>query len=115
MIGLHKVSIAERPHRGMFQNPGPPVPDGTGWVQSWIDLPPPAWALITPASQSSLEQIAAGTVLSMATHIVRVPYRALLTTKSRFLVDGRQLNVLGIQDPEERHVELVLVCAEVVE
>lgn len=114
MIGLSKVSIAERPHRGQFQNPGPPVPDGTGWTQSWIDLPPPAWALITPASQAALEQIAAGTVLSMATHLVRVPYRHGLTTKSRFLVDGRQLNVIGIQDPQERHVELVLVCAEVV-
>jgi head-tail adaptor len=38
-----------------------------------------------------------------------------LTTKTRFLYDGRSLSVLGIFDYEERHVQLNLVCAEVVE
>jgi SPP1 family predicted phage head-tail adaptor len=109
------VSSGRRTHQGLFQKPGPPVPDGTGWVESWIDLPPAEFARITPASQASLEQITAGTVLSMATHIVTVPYRTGLTTKTRFLYDGRSLSVLGIFDYEERHVQLNLVCAEVVE
>ena len=109
------ISSGQRLHQGLFQRPGPPVPDGTGWVESWIDLPPPAFARITPASQASLEQITAGTVLSMATHIVTVPYRTGLTTKARFLYDGRSLSVLGIFDYEERHIQLHLVCAEVVE
>jgi SPP1 family predicted phage head-tail adaptor len=114
MIGPRKASIGESQLRGMFQNPGPPVPAGSGYVQSWTDLPPSAFARITPATQASLEQVAAGTVLSMATHIVVVPYRTGLTTKSRFLVDGRQLSVLSINDPDERHAELVLLCAEVI-
>ena len=109
------ISSGQRLHQGLFQRPGPPVPDGTGWVESWIDLPPAEFARITPASQASLEQITAGTVLSMATHIVTVPYRQGLTTKSRFLYDGRSLSVLGIFDVEERHVQLNLVCAEIVE
>jgi SPP1 family predicted phage head-tail adaptor len=46
---------------------------------------------------------------------VTVPYRTGLTTKTRFLYDGRSLSVLGIFDYEERHVQLNLVCAEVVE
>jgi SPP1 family predicted phage head-tail adaptor len=109
------ISSGQRLHQGLFQRPGPPVPDGTGWVESWIDLPPPAFARITPASQASLEQITAGTVLSMATHIVTIPFRTGLTTKARFVYDGRSLSVLGIFDYEERHVQLHLVCAEVVE
>jgi SPP1 family predicted phage head-tail adaptor len=108
------IASGQRLHQGLFQKPGPPVPDGTGWVESWIDLPPAEFARITPASQASLEQITAGTVLSMATHIVTVPYRTGLTTKTRFLYDGRNLSVLGIFDYEERHVQLNLVCAEVV-
>jgi SPP1 family predicted phage head-tail adaptor len=109
------ITSGRRLHQGLFQKPGPPVPDGTGWTESWIDLPPAEFARITPASQASLEQITAGTVLSMATHIVTVPYRQGLTTKTRFLYDGRSLSVLGIFDYEERHVQLNLVCAEVVE
>jgi SPP1 family predicted phage head-tail adaptor len=117
MIGPSKASVSHRPHRGMFQRPGPPVPDGTGWVQSWIDLPPSVEGKITPASQAALERIAgaANTVIAMATHIVTIPYRSNLTTEARFIVDGRQLSVLGIFDEEERHVELELVCAEIVQ
>jgi SPP1 family predicted phage head-tail adaptor len=114
MIGLERPSIAARISRGMFQNPGPNVPSGTGYVQSWTDLPPAAFAQITAATQAALEQLAAGTVLSQATHIVSVPYRTGLTTKSRFLIDGRTLNIVGIVDPGERHVLLNLLCAEVV-
>jgi SPP1 family predicted phage head-tail adaptor len=108
------ISSGQRLHQGLFQKPGPPVPDGTGWVESWIDLPPAEFARITPATQASLEKITAGTTLSMATHILTIPYRIDLTTKVRFVYDGRNLSVLGIFDYEERHVQLNLVCAEVV-
>jgi SPP1 family predicted phage head-tail adaptor len=114
MIGITKTAIALRKDRGQFQRPGPNVPDGTGWVQSWIDLPPPDFAHITPATQASLERISAGTVISEATHVVDIAYRSDLTTKCRFLIEGRSLSILGIFDKDERHVELQLVCAEVV-
>jgi SPP1 family predicted phage head-tail adaptor len=115
VIGPKKSTIgANANHRGMFQNPGPPIPSGTGWIQSWTDLPPAAFARITPATQASLEQIGAGTVIAQATHILTIPYRIGLTTKSRFVVDGRTINVLGIYDTDERHAELTLVGAEIV-
>jgi SPP1 family predicted phage head-tail adaptor len=114
MIGVSKVSIAARPHRGMFQRPGPPVPDGTGFVQSWIDLPPAVFARITPATQAMLERVGQGTVVSMATHLMEIPYRDDLSTQVRFTIDGRNLSVLGIYDPDERHVELMLLCAEII-
>lgn len=107
--------IGARQKRVTFQNPGPVVPDGYGgFTQSWTDLTPAADARISPATAHSLERVAAGTVISSATHIVTVPYRAGISTKTRILVDGRVLNVTSVQDPDERHVELVLVCEEVV-
>jgi SPP1 family predicted phage head-tail adaptor len=109
------LPISTRQKRITFQNPGAAVPDGDGgFTQSWTDLPPPAFANVSPATVASLEHAAAGTILSTATHIVTVPYRGGVSTKTRILVDGRVLNVTSVQDPDERHVDLVLVCAEVV-
>lgn len=98
----------------MFQNPGPPVPSGTGYVQSWIDLPPSVAMHVAPATAATLERVAAGTVLSQATLVITIDYRTGLTTKSRVVFDGRTANVLSINDPDNRHVELVLACAEVI-
>lgn len=109
------VPISQRQKRITFQNPGPAVPDGDGgFTESWTDLPPAADAKVAPASQSALERVAAGTILTTATHVVTVPYRAGVSTKTRILLDGRRLNITSVQDPDERHVELILVCEEVV-
>lgn len=107
--------ISARHKRVTFQNPGPPVPNGDGgYTQSWTDLPPAADARIAPATQSALERLTAGTVITNATHVVTVPYRAGISTQTRILVDGRVLNITSVQDPEERHVELLLVCQEAI-
>lgn len=110
------ASIHSRQKRVTFQNPGPATKDNDGgFTQSWTDLPPAASAHIAPATTETLERLAAGsTVLSSATHIVTVPYRAGISTQTRILVDGRTLNVKSIVDKDERHVELALVCEEVV-
>lgn len=99
----------------LLQNPGPPIPntDG-GFSLSWTDLPPAADVRIAPASTHSLEHVTAGTVIAMASHVVTLPYRRDVTTRTRGVVDGRILNVLSVLDPEERHIDLILVCAEIV-
>ena len=98
------------------QKPGPAVPDGDGGsTSSWIDLAPATWhCSIEPASARDLERVAAGTVLSTASYIVKGRYRSDITTQARLLHHGRQFSVTGVSDPEERHVQLVLVCVEVV-
>lgn len=109
------VPISSRQKRVVFQNPGVAVPNGDGgFTNTWTDLPPAADAKIAPASQQSLERVAAGTVVSSASHIVTVPYRAGISTQTRLLVDGRYLSIVSIQDPDERHVELILICTEAV-
>jgi SPP1 family predicted phage head-tail adaptor len=114
-IGM-KPSVGARPHRVMLQNPGPAVTDGdSGYTQTWADLVPP-WvsAQILPATAKDLERVSAGTVLATATHIVSMPYHPQVTTKTRILFNGRSFSVTGVADPEERHVETIAICAEVV-
>lgn len=110
------ASVADRPHRVTLQNPSTPVADGDGgFTQTWTDLVPPALSVkIAPATAADLERVTAGTVLSTATHIVTGPYHAQVTTKTRILFNGRAFSVVGVSNPEERNVELVLVCVEVV-
>lgn len=115
-IGLSTTSVGERPHRMTWQNPGPAVPNGSGgYSQTWIDLLPPTTSVrIAPATAADLERLAAGTVLATATHIVDGPYHPQIKTSSRGLFNGRIFNVVGVANPEERNVETICVCVEVV-
>jgi head-tail adaptor len=110
------TSVNARVHRMAWQNPGPAVPDGDGGsTPTWIDLVPPATSVeIKPATAVDLERIAAGTVLSSNTYIVKGPYHPQITTQTRGLHNGRSFSVTGVSNPEERHVETVCVCVEVV-
>jgi len=108
------VAIGHRHKRVLLQNPGPDAADGLGgFTQSWIDLPPAADARIESASAAALERLAAGTtVLASASHVVTLPFREGVSTRTRLLLDGRVLHVAGVHDPEERHIDLVLICEE---
>jgi SPP1 family predicted phage head-tail adaptor len=110
------ASVNDRPHRVTLQNPGPPVADGHGgFTQSWTDLVPPAVsAKIAPATATDLERVTAGTVIATATHVVTMPYHPQVTTLTRVLFNGRQFSVTGVSDPEERHVETIAICKEIV-
>lgn len=113
-----RTSVSERPHRVTLQNPGAPTPnpaDPGTFLQSWTDLSPPAmFASIAPATATDLERVAAGTVIASASHIVKLPYHPQVTTQTRVLFNGRQFSVKGVANPEERNVELILACEEVI-
>jgi head-tail adaptor len=115
MIGP-KTSVGARPHRVTLQNPGPAIDDGDGgFTQAWIDLVPPGWSCeIKPATAVDLERVAVGTVLSTNTYILTGPYHPQLATSSRALFNGRIFSVTGVADPDERHVETILVAVEIV-
>jgi head-tail adaptor len=110
------TSTAKRPHRVTLQNPGPPVSDGDGgFTQTWIDCVPPAvQAEIKTATAEDLERLASGTVIASASHIVTFGYHPQVITKSRILFNGRIFNVTNVGNPEERNVETVAICEEVV-
>jgi head-tail adaptor len=110
------MARGEYRHTVLLQNPGPPVPDGDGgYTQSWTDLVPPTWRVsIEPATARDLERVAAGSVISSASHIVRGDFHPDVTTETRIVFNGRLLSITGKQSPEERNVTMELVAVEVV-
>jgi head-tail adaptor len=117
MIGLNRISIAERPHRVTVQTPGTAVPDADGgFTQAWADAVPPTWQVsIMPATARDLERVTSGTVMASASHVVTGPYHPQVTTLTRLLFGSRVLQVTGVQNPEERNRETIAICEEVVQ
>ncbi len=110
------IPIANRRHLVRWQGPGPAVPDGDGgFTTTWADLQPASsYVQIAAATAKDLERVAAGTVLSTATHIVTGAFHPGVTTQTRMLFGERVFNVVGVSDLDERHIEMVVTCVEVV-
>lgn len=111
-----RTRVADRPHRVSLQNPGPPVGDGEGgFTQTWTDLNPASVsARITPATAADLERVTSGTIIASASHIVTMPYHPQVTTQTRITFNGRTFYVKGVANPEERNVETIALCEEIV-
>lgn len=108
------MAIGDYRHTVLFQKPGPAAPDGDGgFTQSWIDLVPPTWRVsIEPATAADLERVTTGTVLSSASHIVRGAFHPGVTTLTRMVFSGRTMSITGVQNIDERSVQMELVAVE---
>jgi hypothetical protein len=117
-IGL-QTSVGERPHRIRLYNPPAAVPDTDGsYTLTGVPLSPPAvYARIAPASSGDLERIAAGSVVSHATHVINMPFHPQLRTATtiEFDVPGRTRTfaVIGFGNPDERGIEHLVFATEV--
>jgi head-tail adaptor len=96
--------------------PGEEVPDGDGgYTQVPAALEPAQmYAEIKPATARDLERVVANTVQSKASHLVTMDYHPQVSTETRVHFGARIFAVTGVQNPEEKNVELVLACEEVV-
>lgn len=110
-----------RRHLVTLWGPGALVPDGEGgFTQTPAMLTPPTrYAEIKPATARDLERTTAGTVIASASHIVTMDYHAGVTIQTQLTwttLGGKThtANVTGVSNPEERSVDLVLTCEEVV-
>lgn len=109
-IGTHR-------HQVTVQAPGAAVPDGDGgFTEDWVTLVPAPWrCAIVPATAKDLERVAAGTVISTATHILTGRYHpglAAASTTARIVFGTRVFSVTGVFDPEERHLETIATGVE---
>lgn len=112
------TSIADRPHQVIVQGPvGPPGTDTDGNpVQTWTNLDPPTWTCsIEPATARDLERVASATVLSTATHVLKGPSHPQLAVSSRIVFGTRVFSVTGVSDPEERHVQTIVIAVELLD
>jgi len=106
----------DRRHVVTFQNPGPAAPNGDGgYTQTWTDLVPATWHVsIEPATTQDLERVAAGTVISSASHLVRGDFHPDVTTETRMLFDGQTFAITGKVNVEMRSIEMLCGAVEVV-
>jgi head-tail adaptor len=109
-VGTHR-------HVVTVQGPGAPVPDGDGaFTTSWTNLVPSTWRCsIEPATARDLERVAGGTVISTASHIVRGNYHPQITVATRLMFGTRAFSVVGVADPEERHIETICTAVELLD
>jgi head-tail adaptor len=110
------IASGLRRHLIALANPGTPqADDDGGYTDASEPLNPSSvYASIVPATGRELERHFAGTVISMATDIVTMPYHAGVTTKTVITFNTRTLNVVGVANPEERNIETICACVEVV-
>ena len=88
-------------------------PDGSGnYVETWAPIAGPLWASIAPAVAADLERLTSATVMAVATHILRCPYVAGITTLARVRFGARLFSIAGVANVEERNVQLILFCVE---
>lgn len=79
-----------------------PIVDGTPVVFN----PSLWWCAIMPAAPGAYDE-------NKTTHIVEGRYHSQITMNTRITHETRQLFVRGIQDVNERHETLILLCEEV--
>ena len=98
------------------RSPGSPPSQPNGDVaDTWTSLAPPWRVAITPLVVRIPEPSMAGTSIGVALHEVTGPYRDDVSVQARLLIDGfAPLNIVDINDPQNRHRELILQCREVV-
>lgn len=80
-----------------------------GVVRSWTTFARP-WASVEPLSGNEL--LKAQQVIAGVTHRVRLRHRDGITASLRFVHRGRNLNIKGFVNPEERNRELECMCME---
>lgn len=70
---------------------------------------------LDPVTWHCAIQPAAGTVADGQTAMfIRGRYHPGITLETQVLFEGRTFQVQGVQDIDERHLELLLMCVEVV-
>ena len=87
------------------------TPDGMGGTVDVFSTVDTVWAAIWPTSASEHKKAASPTMV--ASHQVRIRYYAGLSAAWRLKLGSRYFSIVSIIDKEERHVQMDLLCNEV--
>lgn len=98
-------------HRGTIQErvpAGSPATSSSGEaIDTWADVAT-TWMSIEPIR--GREFFSAEQVQSAVDVRIRMRYREGITSKMRIVVAGVPYNIVSVIDPEERHVDLEIMC-----
>lgn len=99
----HRVTLQE--YKEVLDQYGTPIDQG------WQDVAT-IWASIEPIQ--GREYVLLQNTQSELTTRIRIRYRPEITPAMRVLYGTRVFNIQSVIDPEERHIELQLLCKEVI-
>jgi head-tail adaptor len=86
-----------------------------GFTESPSALNPSStWANVATATPGNMKRLMAGTVESSATHVVTMPYHSGVTTKTTIAFGTRTFRVVGVANPNERNIETICACVEII-
>jgi SPP1 family predicted phage head-tail adaptor len=106
----------QRRHADPLRHPGESWSAGDGGSTSTpIPLSPPSAYVQIVTATGGQERIAAGAVVATATHEIRMPYHAGVTTQTVITCNGARYAVIGVDNPEKRNRETVCTVAELVD
>jgi SPP1 family predicted phage head-tail adaptor len=107
-----EMSVGERGHKVLLENPGGSVPDGDGgFVEGWVEVAT-LWGRVSPASATDLRRVVAGTVTALLPYLVVVPFVAGVTTQTRVTYHGRTFAIQAVRNVDERNIRLEIICEE---
>jgi Phage head-tail joining protein len=87
---------------------------GFGAYRHRVTLEHPAGPISPAVWDCAIQPQGSQMVEGLATHWVRGRYHPGITNETRLLFEGRTLFVQSVTDVDERHLDLVLVCQEIV-
>jgi len=112
-----RVPAGRRIHRLTVSNPGEEIPDGMGGYTTVPAILGDVNGEVIPATVRDMERSVGVAVQATASHLVTIPYLAGVTVASTIVFhDGgrdRAFTISGLSDPDERHIQLVCACEEV--
>jgi hypothetical protein len=117
---MSTVQVGKRIHLVSLSNTTTTSNGDGGFTDVLAPLSPATlWGEIMTATARDLERLAPGTVLATDTLLVFLPFHAGVTTKTVLAWTDRAgrahtANVTGVNNPEQRCTELILVAVELV-
>jgi head-tail adaptor len=87
-------------------------PKAGDYVEAWVPSGGPWFVAI--ASAGGREHKQAMTSIGQATHTITGPFRADVTIRARLRRESRAFNIVEVEDRDDRHVELICRCQEVI-
>ena len=105
------MDIGKMRHRVTIQSPSSTQDSYGQPTVTWTDAAT-VWARIETLAAREAE--VAQRIYPTAEHKVTMRYRSGVTSDCRLKFGNRYLNVLSVQNPEQRNVDLVAICGEAV-
>lgn len=99
-------------HQLTLTGPKVVVADGAGGYTESHAIIATVWGDLEPVTSMNLERVFGGKLQGEATLVATIRYRSDVTLSGRIIFGARTFEIVGLQNPGERNVTLLLACTE---